>query len=88
MGRRPRNPPAEGLDDWPQGRAVEPDVEHVRRIAETLANEVEGRSIRSVAAQAGITHQALADLLAGRTWPEVITIARIERGLGVRLWPE
>lgn len=88
MGRRPRAAPAAGVEGWPERHVDDVDVEHVRRIALALREAIGDRSIRSVASEVGVGHQALSDLLAGRTWPEVATVARIERGLGCRLWPD
>jgi DNA-binding phage protein len=44
--------------------------------------ESSGRSIRSVAAEVGIHHTNLLDILGGQTDPRVTTVARILRALG------
>ncbi len=42
---------------------------------------------RSLAAEADLAHTTIYDLLAGRTYGDVITIARLEAALGLALWP-
>ncbi|WP_375342381.1 helix-turn-helix domain-containing protein [Curtobacterium sp. MCLR17_040] len=46
-----------------------------------------GRSLRAVAADAGIGHVTLQRVLAGQAWPDLQTIARLEAGLDAELWP-
>ncbi|KQQ28660.1 hypothetical protein ASF54_08425 [Frondihabitans sp. Leaf304] len=48
---------------------------------------MDGRSIRSVALDSGIGNVTLVSILAGKAWPDLATIARLETGLGVDLWP-
>jgi hypothetical protein len=45
------------------------------------------RSLRSVAAAAGIDPTSLGRTLAGETVPDVHTVAVLEDALGVKLWP-
>lgn len=52
-----------------------------------VRSAMDGRSIRSVAGEVGVDHSALSDLLAGRSWPDSATIARLEVGLDRALWP-
>ncbi|WP_158613392.1 helix-turn-helix transcriptional regulator [Frigoribacterium sp. PhB160] len=40
-----------------------------------------------MAEAAGVTHTTLLSVLAGQVWPDLETIAKLERGLGVALWP-
>lgn len=42
---------------------------------------------RSLAERAGISHGTLNNLLAGKAWPTLSTIARLERALATDLWP-
>ncbi|WP_342671448.1 helix-turn-helix domain-containing protein [Nonomuraea candida] len=44
-------------------------------------------SFRRLAVLSGVNRQTINDLVAGRCWPDVATIAQLEAGLGVRLWP-
>jgi transcriptional regulator with XRE-family HTH domain len=52
-----------------------------------VESAAEGRSLRSVAEAAGIDHTTLLGLLRGRSWPDLVTIAKLEFGLGRDLWP-
>ncbi|MGO4459639.1 helix-turn-helix domain-containing protein [Streptomyces sp. M-16] len=61
----------------------------VQAIARSLAAalERETRSLRQFAAGSGVNRQAIADLLAGRCWPDVATVARLENFLTTPLYP-
>ncbi|MFD7030624.1 helix-turn-helix domain-containing protein [Streptomyces sp. NPDC059917] len=65
-------------------------AEAVRQIARTLAQALDrlGLSLRAAAAGSGVNRQAIADLLAGRSWPDVATIARLAHFTGIALWPD
>jgi AcrR family transcriptional regulator len=52
-----------------------------------LKAALEGRSIRQVAAEADLAHTTVYDLLAGKTYGDVITVARLEAALETSLWP-
>lgn len=45
------------------------------------------RSVKGVAEQSGVAASTISDILNGNTWPSLETVARLEVGLGVRLWP-
>ncbi|MGP3916749.1 helix-turn-helix domain-containing protein [Nonomuraea sp. 10N515B] len=61
----------------------------VQAIAATLQKVIaeRGLSFRRLAAMSGVNRQTINDLAAGRCWPDVATIAQLEAGLGIRLWP-
>ncbi|MFB8352559.1 helix-turn-helix domain-containing protein [Streptomyces niveus] len=48
---------------------------------------LQGLGLRRVAALSGVNRQAVANLLAGSSWPDVATLSRLENGLGVGLYP-
>jgi transcriptional regulator with XRE-family HTH domain len=52
-----------------------------------VEREIGTRSIRSVAEVTGVDHTTLLGLLRGRSWPDLVTIARLEQGLAADLWP-
>ncbi|HEV2890299.1 MAG TPA: helix-turn-helix transcriptional regulator [Frankiaceae bacterium] len=41
-----------------------------------------------VAREADLARSTLNDIVAGRQWPDVVTVAKLEHVLEVRLWPE
>lgn len=44
-------------------------------------------SLRAAGATTGVDHSSIQGILQGRTWPDLDTIAKLERGLGATLWP-
>ncbi|WP_086860742.1 helix-turn-helix domain-containing protein [Streptomyces milbemycinicus] len=92
-GMNRRKPPRELATDpesWPDGHLTEPGAAAVRDIARSLAGAMaeRGLSLRGVAEASGVNRQAVADLINGRSWPDVATVARLANGLGVSLWPQ
>ena len=90
--RRQHVRPSEWLTagHWPQGRLASDapyEVHVARAIAIELHTALEGRSTRALAADANLAHTTVYDLLAGRTYGDVITVARLEAALGSPLWP-
>jgi len=89
MGRSVRaKPVALAPSPWPEVPSGDPVGEVARRFAVNVRREVGMRSIRSVAEASGITHTTLLSVLAGQVWPDLETIAKLERGLNARLWPQ
>jgi len=82
-----RAAPAALSPGWPNLPSDDPGVEKVRLLAVAVAQSMEGRSIRSVAGEVGVDYTVLSDLLAGRSWPDSGTLARLEVGLDRSLWP-
>ncbi|MET7459625.1 helix-turn-helix transcriptional regulator [Nonomuraea sp. NPDC005501] len=82
---------AEDPQAWPHADlARHPAAAIVQQIAVSLAGVLAERrlSLRGLAAASGVNRQSIADLLAGRSWPDVATIALLETALTVRLWPQ
>lgn len=75
---------------WPNGTfaADSPEVvAHAVAIANALEDAL-GKANRSqVCANAGIQRSTLYDILAGRSWPDTVTLARLELELNKTLWP-
>ncbi|MDK1348088.1 helix-turn-helix transcriptional regulator [Streptomyces sp. 378] len=87
-----RRPPRELAGDpeaWPHAQLTDPGAAVIQAIARALANALKAqkRSLRQTATGSGVNRQAIADLLAGRCWPDVATIARLENFLAVPLYP-
>ncbi|BFV57661.1 hypothetical protein KCMC57_up27650 [Kitasatospora sp. CMC57] len=86
-------PPRDLTDDpeaWPRLASADTGAEAVREISRRLAEALTGRglSLRQAAAGSGVNRQAIADLLAGRSWPDVATVARLGAFTGAALWPD
>ncbi|WP_413783122.1 helix-turn-helix domain-containing protein [Corynebacterium urealyticum] len=45
------------------------------------------RSVKGVAEKSAVASSTISDILNGNSWPALETMARLEAGLGVRLWP-
>lgn len=77
-------------EQWPTATL---DGDHAAGVAQHVAATVgaalreRGWSINELARRSGVNRQAIANLLAGATWAELRTIARLEASLGVALWP-
>ncbi|KRF45101.1 hypothetical protein ASH01_14355 [Terrabacter sp. Soil811] len=56
-------------------------------IARSLDQALEGQVRARVAHDAGIERSTLYDILAGNTWPDMVTLAKLEQCLNVTLWP-
>lgn len=75
---------------WPNGAitaGAPAAVPYAAHVARELARALEGRNKSEVALAAQIERSTLYDLLAGKKWPELFTIAKLELELGVTLWP-
>jgi predicted transcriptional regulator len=87
--RRPPRELARDPETWPHAQLADPGAAVIQAIARTLAGalETQKRSLRQTATGSGVNRQAIADLLAGRCWPDVATVARLENFLAVPLYP-
>lgn len=74
-------------EPWPDVPSDDPLAELARRFVLTLREAMDGRSVNSVAIAAGMHHQTLLNVLAGKVWPDFATIARLEMTLQTSLWP-
>lgn len=91
--RRVLGPPREYLASgiWPRGRIAKgapPAVAYAKEISKRLDAALAGRSQSMVAEQADLARSTLHDIISGRSWPDIVTLAKLERLLGVRLWPD
>lgn len=86
-------PPSQFLADgqWPDGPldAEAPVVAHyAAEISRRLLAALEGHEQKAVAEDADLARSTLNDIVTGRRWPDVVTIAKLEHFLKERLWPE
>lgn len=86
MGRRERPKPRDLTDSWPTTPLDDPATESVRRYVLALTEHIGTDSVRSIAARTQVDNSTLAAVLRGDAWPDAITVARTENGLGARLW--
>jgi hypothetical protein len=87
MSRPARLKPRELVPDWPDGVATDPIGEVARVFAANLRRAIGQRSIRAAAEACDTNHATLISILEGRAWPDMETIAKLERGLDAALWP-
>lgn len=87
-----RGHPADYLaagEDWPSGRLVKDTPEEVRLVAGIVGRlrvVADDLGTREMARRAGLSPQTVSNLLTGKTYGDVVTIARLERALDVVLW--
>lgn len=87
MPRPVRPTPADLCPNWPAGPAPDPVTDTVRRFADNLRIAVGDRSLRAIETVTGVDHSVTAAILNGTTWPDTLTLARLEHGLATNLWP-
>jgi transcriptional regulator with XRE-family HTH domain len=89
MSRVPRVKPVDlAPGPWPEKPSSDPAGEIARKLVLNLQRALTTqKSIRAVATLAGIDHTTILKILAGRSWPDLHTIVRLEQSLGVPLWP-
>jgi lambda repressor-like predicted transcriptional regulator len=87
MPRTARAKPRDLVADWPTAPADDEVGEVARRFAVNLREAIGEASIRSIAKAAGLNHATLIGILDGQKWPDLQTIAKIERGLDKDVWP-
>ncbi|WP_181958582.1 helix-turn-helix domain-containing protein [Nonomuraea diastatica] len=81
---------ADDPESWPHADlSGHPAVAVVQAIAAALQAVMaeRGLSFRRLADVSGVNRQTVADVAGGRCWPDAVTIAQLEAGLAVRLWP-
>lgn len=71
--------------EWPTGKFSKdaPEaVAHAVAIAVALAAALEGRNKSEIASAAEIEPSTLYDILSGKSWPDTVTLAKLEAQLG------
>ena len=91
--RSPAGPPRDFLaqGEWPDGvlRDGAPvAARYALELSKNLREATEGRAMAAVAEEADIARSTLYDILQGRTWADLQTLAKLEVTLGTQLWPE
>jgi transcriptional regulator with XRE-family HTH domain len=67
--------------------SVDASGEVARQFALNVRRAMNGCSLREAQVITGVHHTTIQAVLQGQTWPDLDTIARLERGFGVPLWP-
>ena len=86
-----RHPPAHYMPagTWPDGPLV-PDAPDEAYLAAALAirlrKHMRGRTLDKMAEATGLGRQTIDNILIGKSWPELRTVARLEVALKARLW--
>ncbi len=74
---------------WPDSE-LPADAPREARLALAIARRLQAaigdRSLRTVAGISGVSASTLSNLVTGRTWGDVVTLARLEAALNVSLW--
>lgn len=77
-------------DLWPHALLPgHPQAQVVQAVARAVERELgrQGLSLRQLGLRSGVNRQVITNLLRGDSWPDVVTVSRLEDGLGVPLWP-
>ncbi|WP_440714203.1 helix-turn-helix domain-containing protein [Gordonia sp. FQ] len=90
----PSEPRVFALDPaaWPHGPldpGAPPPAVAARALARSLRQAIDdqGVSLRTLAARIGVSHATISRVLAGGRYCDIATLAKLEAGLGVPLWP-
>lgn len=62
-------------------------MEHARMISIRLAGAMDGRAVTEVAESADLARSTIYDLIGGRTWPDLISLGKLEVALDIELLP-
>lgn len=81
--------PRSRCPDWPDTETVKSAEDWlVQRMTINLRRERNRHgTVKALAEKTGIAASTISDILNGAAWPSVATLAQLEVGLGVRLWP-
>ena len=81
---------------WP---ATKPATEHAEtpglaealamsvEVAENLRRAMSGRNISEIARLAQVARSTIYDIVSGTTWPDLVTVCKLEAALEEQLWP-
>ncbi|WP_147436261.1 helix-turn-helix domain-containing protein [Mycetocola manganoxydans] len=88
MSPRPGRPsPAQLCVSWPYVASDDPVAEAARLFARNVVEAMGGRSYREISRLSGVHHEVLSSVAAGESWPDLVTIVRLEEALGEPLFP-
>lgn len=87
MPRPFRSSPSERTKKWPDVPSDDTSGEVARQFVLNLQGAMDGMSLRAAEELTGVDHSSIQGILQGRTWPDLETIARLEKGFRTVLWP-
>jgi len=87
VARPARSVPRALVDDWPHEPSNDPVVEVARTLAHRVEEAMDGRSAREVGRLSGVDYSTISAILNGTTWPDLVTLAKLEARLKTDLWP-
>ncbi|GAA1545989.1 hypothetical protein GCM10009803_27410 [Microbacterium ginsengiterrae] len=87
MANRRRESPSELTESWPDAPSPDPAGEIARRFVLNLVDAIGEQSVRSVAHRAAVDEATVRHIISGTAWPDLRTVARLEDGLAVPLYP-
>ena len=87
MANAKRLLPVELCSGWSENPSDNPSTEAVRQFAQNVRGAIGDNSVRSVAAECGLSHVTVLNALNGKSWPDAWTITHLERGLNTEPWP-
>ena len=70
----------------PYRRGTPPEAFLAAGLALRLKNKIGNESVRYVAKKANLSPQTILNILNGKTWPDLLTIGRLEHALEAKLW--
>ncbi|WP_191966696.1 helix-turn-helix domain-containing protein [Microbacterium testaceum] len=79
--------PAEFSTRWPDVVIHQDEAETARLLVLELVDAMGERSVRSLAKEADLDEKTLRKIIAGLSWPDLRTIARLEKATGRKLYP-
>ncbi|GAA2078105.1 hypothetical protein [Microbacterium hatanonis] len=85
MARQSRPSPAELAPGWPDHPSPDLAAEAARQFVVRLKSAMGTQSVRSVAALAELDEKTVREVVAGASFPDLRTVARLESALGTPL---
>lgn len=86
MPNKPHPAPKDLTSSWPDEPSSGPAGEAARQFAVNLRAAMGEKSIRRVAADAGLEEGSVRRVLSGTSWPHLRAMVMLEESLGVRLY--
>lgn len=86
MPNKPHPTPKDLTESWPEKPSPDPAGEAARRFVVNLRVAIGEKSVRRVAADAGLDEGSVRRVLAGAAWPHLRAMVMLEESLGVSLY--